>query len=254
MPSHPLDVREGVFAHALAQVPQDKQVNALQVPRQSKTRIPLGEGTYGKVHATRLGGMAALANEDEFVAIKVFLEEADGASGQGIPQMQLREIAALCSIPQHPHIIPLRGLILLGAGISQHASVQAVMPLVKGDLAAFCHAGALGELRGDLLSFDEGWSVCVVLASAGYPETSRSGDRIDGLDVADGCRVYHAGTRLNADGQWETAGGRVLAVVCGDETREKAVKAAHLAADGIRFDGLQRRRDIGILHFGSEIP
>ena len=129
---------------------------------------------------------------------------------------------------------------------------QAVMPLVKGDLAGFCHAGAMGELRGDLLSFDEGWSVCVVLASAGYPETSRSGDRISGLDVADGCRVYHAGTRLNAEGQWETAGGRVLAVVCGAETREKAVKAAHLAADGIRFDGLQRRRDVGILHFGSE--
>ena len=129
---------------------------------------------------------------------------------------------------------------------------QAVMPLVKGDLAGFCHAGAMGELRGDLLSFDEGWSVCVVLASAGYPETSRSGDRISGLDVADGCRVYHAGTRLNTEGQWETAGGRVLAVVCGAGTREKAVKAAHLAADGIRFDGLQRRRDVGILHFGSE--
>jgi phosphoribosylamine-glycine ligase len=93
-----------------------------------------------------------------------------------------------------------------------------------------------------------------VLASAGYPETSRSGDRIDGLDVSGDCRVYHAGTRLNADGQWETAGGRVLAVVCGAETREKAVKAAHLAADGIQFDGLQRRRDIGILHFGSENP
>ncbi|MCF7667338.1 MAG: phosphoribosylamine--glycine ligase, partial [Akkermansiaceae bacterium] len=101
---------------------------------------------------------------------------------------------------------------------------------------------------------DEGWSVCVVLASAGYPETSRSGDRISGLDVADNCRVYHAGTRLNAEGQWETAGGRVLAVVCGAETRENAVNAAHLAVDGIRFDGLQRRRDIGILHFGSENP
>ena len=101
-------------------------------------------------------------------------------------------------------------------------------------------------------TFDEGWSVCVVLASAGYPETSRSGDRISGLDVADGCRVYHAGTRLNAKGEWETAGGRVLAVVCGAETRENAVKAAHLAADGIRFDGLQRRRDVGILHFGSD--
>jgi phosphoribosylamine--glycine ligase len=59
---------------------------------------------------------------------------------------------------------------------------QAVMPLVKGDLANFCLAGAQGDLRSDLLTFDEGWSVCVVLASAGYPASSRSGDVISGLD------------------------------------------------------------------------
>ena len=124
---------------------------------------------------------------------------------------------------------------------------QAVMPLVEGDLAGFCMAGARGELRQDLIRFSDGWSVCVVLASAGYPESSRSGDKISGIENITGARVYHSGTRL--DGDWQTNGGRVLAVVAGGPSREEAVRLAHAAADGIHFDGLQRRRDIGILNF-----
>lgn len=127
---------------------------------------------------------------------------------------------------------------------------QAVMPLVKGDLAAFCLAGSQGELRADLLGFDDGWSVCVILASAGYPESSRSGDAISGLDNVGGdARVYHAGTRKNAAGVWETNGGRVLAVVAGAANRPEAVRLASAAADRIGFAGRQRRQDIGILHF-----
>lgn len=126
---------------------------------------------------------------------------------------------------------------------------QAVMPLVKGDLAAFCHAGAQGVLRRDLLTFDDGWSVCVILASAGYPESSRNGDVISGLD-SDGChRIYHAGTCQTTDGGWQTQGGRVLAVVAGGNTRHDAVTKAHAAADHLSFPGMQRRRDIGILNF-----
>jgi phosphoribosylamine-glycine ligase len=100
-----------------------------------------------------------------------------------------------------------------------------------------------------MISFDDGWSVCVILASAGYPESSRSGDVIHGLENTGDFRVYHAGTRRNANDAWETNGGRVLAVVSGGSTREEAVKNAHAAADGINFDGMQRRRDIGILNF-----
>ena len=126
---------------------------------------------------------------------------------------------------------------------------QAVMPLVEGDLAAFCLAGANGELREDLIHFSDGWSVCVILASAGYPETSRNGDTISGLEKITDARVYHSGTRRTPDGPWETNGGRVLAVVSGGSTREDAVIQAHAAADLVTFDGLQRRRDIGILNF-----
>ncbi|MDB6080071.1 MAG: phosphoribosylamine/glycine ligase [Akkermansiaceae bacterium] len=129
---------------------------------------------------------------------------------------------------------------------------QAVMPLVRGDLANFCLLGAQGKLDPRLISFDEGWSVCVVLASAGYPEISRNGDVIRGLDQTPAsARVYHAGTRRKGDGTWETHGGRVLAVVSGGPSRHEAVAAAQEAASKISFDGMQRRRDIGILNFDS---
>jgi len=124
---------------------------------------------------------------------------------------------------------------------------QAVMPLLSGDLAAFCMAGAKGELKKDLISFSEEWSVCVILASHGYPESSRSGDAISGLDET-GARVFHSGTKL-VGSEWQTNGGRVLACVATGPERAATVAAAHAAADKISFGGLQRRRDIGILHF-----
>ncbi|MEO1836625.1 MAG: phosphoribosylamine--glycine ligase [Akkermansiaceae bacterium] len=126
---------------------------------------------------------------------------------------------------------------------------QAVMPLVSGDFAEFCLEGARGRLKPELLSFDEGWSVGVILASGGYPASSHSGDVIRGLDKVDGARVYHAGTRKNGDGQWETNGGRVLAVVAGGADRVSAVEKAHAEAAKVDFDGAQRRNDIGRLSF-----
>lgn len=124
---------------------------------------------------------------------------------------------------------------------------QAVMPLLKGDLASFCMNGAKGKLDSDLISFSDEWSVCVVLASHGYPASSRSGDVINGLDDT-GQQVFHSGTKFE-NGTWQTNGGRVLACVAQGDDRITAVTAAHAAADRISFPGMQRRTDIGILNF-----
>ena len=127
---------------------------------------------------------------------------------------------------------------------------QAVMPLVSGDFADFCMGGAQGKLDSSLLEFSEDWSVCVILASHNYPAGSRSGDVIFGLDkLSDSTQLFHAGTRKNSAGEWETSGGRVLAVVAQGETRIEAVENAHKEASKITFDGAQRRTDIGILNF-----
>ena len=119
---------------------------------------------------------------------------------------------------------------------------EAVMPLLQGDLAGFCLAGARGEFRPELISFSEGWSVCCILASAGYPVSSHSGDKISGLEDCK-ARVFHCGSKC-ADGGWVTAGGRVLAITATGATLEEARKAAHAEAAKVDFSGSQRRNDI----------
>lgn len=126
---------------------------------------------------------------------------------------------------------------------------EAVLPMITGDFARYVLEGARGNLRPDLIGFRPGWSVCVVSASAGYPASSRSGDAIRGLEGVEGARVFHAGTRLNPDGAFETAGGRVLVVAAHGGTRAEAVAKVYRECDKITFDGLQRRRDIGTRNF-----
>jgi phosphoribosylamine--glycine ligase len=88
-------------------------------------------------------------------------------------------------------------------------------------------------------------AVTVVLASAGYPESSSSGDVITGLDaVPSDVSVTHAGTAHNAAGEVVTAGGRVLSVTALGDDAAAARRAAYAAADMIEFHGRQLRRDI----------
>jgi phosphoribosylamine--glycine ligase len=126
---------------------------------------------------------------------------------------------------------------------------QAVMPLIRGDFASYVFEGASGNLKPDLISFDGGWSVCLILASAGYPISSRNGDVIRGLEEVQGARVYHAGTKRNELGEFVTNGGRVLAVVHQGATRVEAVDKTYWEAGKVNFEGCQRRSDIGRLHF-----
>ncbi|NCG28236.1 MAG: phosphoribosylamine--glycine ligase [Verrucomicrobiales bacterium] len=126
---------------------------------------------------------------------------------------------------------------------------QAVLPLVGGDFSSYLFEAATGNLQEDLISFDESWSICLVLASAGYPNSSRSDDVIRGLDSVEGVRVYHAGTKMNENGEYATNGGRVLAVVGRGDDRESAVRNSYNEAIKVSFDGDQRRSDIGRMHF-----
>ena len=90
---------------------------------------------------------------------------------------------------------------------------QAVLPRLRTDLAELCLASREpGGLAGMRAEFTDDWAVTLVLASAGYPESSSKGDVITGLaDAAalDGVEVTHAGTARDADGNVVTAGGRV---------------------------------------------
>ena len=126
---------------------------------------------------------------------------------------------------------------------------QAVLPLVGGDLAAYLKKAAEGSIEESLISFDQSWSICLVMASAGYPSSSRNGDVVRGLDDLKDARVYHAGTKKNTDGDFVTNGGRVLAVVARGSDRESAREAVYTEAAHVGFDGAQQRSDIGKMHF-----
>ncbi len=125
---------------------------------------------------------------------------------------------------------------------------EAVLPMVRGDFVNYLLHAAKGELKPELIQFAEGWSICVILASAGYPVSSRNGDVISGLENANGSRVFHCGTKRGSQG-FESNGGRVLAVVAQGVTREEARAKAYESAEAITFEGRQRRTDIAKLHF-----
>jgi phosphoribosylamine--glycine ligase len=105
-------------------------------------------------------------------------------------------------------------------------------------------------LRGTLDRIDTDWdrrtALGVVLAAAGYPERPRSGDTVTGLaQASDECRVFHAGTALEGD-RVVTRGGRVLCVTALGDNVRLAHQRAYAAIEGIAFDGMQYRHDIGL--------
>jgi phosphoribosylamine--glycine ligase len=122
---------------------------------------------------------------------------------------------------------------------------QAVLPRLRSDLLELCMASReRGGLAGAEVEFDESWAVTVVLASAGYPESSSKGDVIEGLtDAARLAEVTHAGTARRED-EIVTAGGRVLNVTGLGPTPADARERAYDAARRISFDGMQMRSDI----------
>ena len=122
---------------------------------------------------------------------------------------------------------------------------QAVLPRLRSDLAKlFLAAREPGGLAGATAEFADDWAVTVVLASAGYPESSSKGDVIHGLaEAAAIAEVTHAGT-AEREGEIVTAGGRVLNVTGLGASPAEARDRAYDAAGRISFEGMQIRHDI----------
>ncbi len=130
---------------------------------------------------------------------------------------------------------------------------QVVLPLLSSDPAELFLAVASGELDPSRPPAGTGEAaVCVVLASQGYPESPRTGNRIEGLtptgqSVAgvEGVTVFHAGTRRHgASGPFFTTGGRVLGVTAVAPSLTEARRRAYAGAAPIEWEGMQMRHDI----------
>jgi phosphoribosylamine--glycine ligase len=123
---------------------------------------------------------------------------------------------------------------------------QPLMHRMESDFVPALVAASEGKLAGQKLAWRAGPSVCVVLASAGYPGAYETGKEIRGLQMAEanGATVFHAGTRV-AHGRLETSGGRVLGVTASGADLPAAIAAAYEGVRHVEFEGMQYRRDIG---------
>ena len=127
---------------------------------------------------------------------------------------------------------------------------QPIMMRLKSDLFTLVEHAVNGQL--DRVEFESNSEhvCCIVLAGPGYPATPAPGGVIRGVDEAErleGITVFHAGTKLNAQGELVAVGGRVLDVVATGKTLDDARARAIEACAKISFDGMQYRRDIGVV-------
>ncbi|MBK6748531.1 MAG: phosphoribosylamine--glycine ligase [Pyrinomonadaceae bacterium] len=125
---------------------------------------------------------------------------------------------------------------------------QSILVRLETDLVDICEAMLEGKLSDLTINWREGSSACVVLASQGYPAKPKTGDLIKGVDEAKsvpGIEIFHAGTSALTDGEYFTAGGRVLGVTATGSDLTDALAAAYESASRISFNGMQYRRDIG---------
>jgi phosphoribosylamine--glycine ligase len=124
---------------------------------------------------------------------------------------------------------------------------QAILPLLETPLVSVLLACAQQRLRElPPLQWYPGSSVCVVAASAGYPDSYEKGQPIKGIDGAEatGAKVFQAGTVLKS-GEIRTDGGRVLGVTAIAPSFEQALEKVYQAMNLIHFQGIYYRRDIG---------
>ncbi|MGI8918669.1 MAG: phosphoribosylamine--glycine ligase [Pyrinomonadaceae bacterium] len=156
---------------------------------------------------------------------------------------------------------PFRGVLFLGLMITSEGpklleynvrfgdpETQAILVRLKSSLVDIFRATIAGTLNEIEIEWSNESSVCVVLASRGYPGKYEKGQVITGWekhDPNDRAIVFHAGTARSASGELVTDGGRVLGITARGETLEEALRDCYSAARKISWDGVQFRRDIG---------
>jgi phosphoribosylamine--glycine ligase len=122
---------------------------------------------------------------------------------------------------------------------------QPIMLRLRSDLFELIESAMEGKLDRVKAEWDRRPALGVVLAAPGYPDAPKKGDVVTGLPAAgEDFRVFHSGTALK-DGAIVTGGGRVLCVTALGDSIKVAQRRAYEAVEGIRFDGMQYRRDIG---------
>jgi phosphoribosylamine--glycine ligase len=156
---------------------------------------------------------------------------------------------------------PLTGILFIGLMLTEEGpkvleynvrfgdpETQSILMRLDSDLFDLFEGIADGSLEGVDVRWSDDATLCLVLASGGYPGAYEKGKPIAGLAEAaevEGVTVFHAGTATSADGRIVTSGGRVLGVTARARSLDEARRRAYEAASRIAFDGKTFRSDIG---------
>lgn len=176
-------------------------------------------------------------------------------------QRVVREIVEPTLAGTRSEGFPFRGVLFLGLMLTAAGpklleynvrmgdpETQAILIRLKTSLVEIFEAVRTGRLRDVKVEWTNDSSACVVLASQGYPAKYIADVPIEGLDgvgLLEDVTVFHAGTKRSEGGELVTAGGRVLGVTARGETLERALGHCYNAVAGIKWEGMQYRRDIG---------
>jgi phosphoribosylamine--glycine ligase len=215
----------------------------------SRDHKRVGEGDTGP----NTGGMGAYSSDDlldntmrEWIMHHIARPVVDGMRAEGATYKGVLYIGLMMTA---------RGPMVLEFNCRfGDPETQAVLFRLQSDLVDVCESVATGTLSPEPLRWSPEPSVCVVMASGGYPGTFTSGKPISGLDEAErlpNVKVFHAGT-AHAGNQIVTAGGRVLGVSARGADLPTAAARAFDTAEKIHFEGMQYRRDIGRVAVGNK--
>ncbi len=167
----------------------------------------------------------------------VLLPAVRGMAAEGAPYKGVL-YAGLMLTPQGPMVLEFNCRF-------GDPETQAVLPLLKTDLAEIANACIDGRLDEIKIEWHAGAAACIVLASDGYPGAFKRGLPVHGLhELPEGALVFNAGVKRAGD-QWLTDGGRVLGITARGASLRDALEKAYAGVARVSFEGMHYRRDIG---------
>jgi phosphoribosylamine---glycine ligase len=122
---------------------------------------------------------------------------------------------------------------------------QSILIRLETDFLRICQSMWTQSLDKTEINWKKGSSACVVLAAENYPAKPKIGDKISGLENVKEALIFHAGTAKDIEGNFVTAGGRVLGVTATGKNPDEALNKVYQAVSRINWKGMHFRRDIG---------
>lgn len=200
----------------------------------------IGEGDTGP----NTGGMGSVspvpfANEDfmQKVEERIVKPTVAGLKSEGIPYLGFIFVG-LMNVDGNPFVIEYNARM-------GDPETQVVMPRIKSDFLELLFLASKGELCNAKIEFNNNCVSAVILVSEGYPGSYPKGREITKTCTPPKTLLFHAGTKLQADGKLETSGGRVFAAVGMSDSLTSSLEKAYATAKSVDFDGAYYRKDIG---------